>query len=315
MEVPWVIDEQTSIKHVLLNSYIRPWMAIFFSTQAKYNLTETLFYFDGFAGPGTYYTNETKTDTCDGSPVIVARAANDYIQANPRRRVVIFCIDRDKQCVDLLEQKLGGLNIHKQLWRVFHAEFDRTINEILDQVDSQKLCGYPMFFFIDPLGYSGYPLHTVKRILHYPRAEVFINFMVYDIVRFAFEEQFRPKLTALFGSTDFLCYKDAPTAEQRQAFLLNTYCEALRTNAGASYVMPFRLNAPGLSNRPRYYLLHASNKLKALKVMKDAMWKHSESELRFEAIGIYKSTYPFRRSRPSQPSRENRSSLSPKTIA
>ncbi len=35
MEIPWVIDEHTIIKHELLKKYIDRWMAIFFAVQKK----------------------------------------------------------------------------------------------------------------------------------------------------------------------------------------------------------------------------------------------------------------------------------------
>jgi hypothetical protein len=160
------------------------------------------------------------------------------------------------------------------------------VNSILDEMEAAVLSSFPMFFFIDPFGYSGYPLTTLRRIMGYPRAEILINFMIYDLVRFASEEKFQDKVTALYGSKDYLCFQDAPTAEQRQAFLLNLYCETLRAKAGARYVMPFRINTPGLATRPRYYLIHASQEIKALRVMKDGMWKRSDAEYRFEAVGI-----------------------------
>ena len=286
MDIPWVIEESTRIKHALLEGYIRPWMAILFSTQAKYSIPETLFYFDGFAGPGVYYADDNRVTTCDGSPLIVARAANDFIEQCPNRKVVIVCTDRDSQCVASLAALLGGLNSHRQDWRVQHAEFDEAVNSILDRIEAAKLTDFPMLFLIDPFGYAGYPLTTLTRIMRYPRAELLINFMVYDIVRFGCEECFQDKITALYGSTDYLCFRDASTPEQRQAFLLNMYCETLKAKAGARFVMPFRINTPGQSTRPRYYLIHASQNIKALRVMKDEMWKQSDAAYRFEAVGV-----------------------------
>jgi three-Cys-motif partner protein len=245
-----------------------------------------VFYFDGFAGPGVYYADGTRTTTCDGSPIIVAKAANEYIEKKPSRRVAIFCIDSHQECTAVLSGRLSELNRFGQLWKVFHAQFDQTVNGILDEIEWQNLIGCPMFFFIDPFGYSGYSLSTIRRIMAYPRSEVLINFMVYDIIRFAAEPQFQPSLLALFGSEDYLCYKDAPTAEHRQAFLLNLYGEALKKTAKADFVMPFRINTPEMANRPRYYLIHASRNIKALRVMKDAMWRESESPYRFEAVGV-----------------------------
>jgi three-Cys-motif partner protein len=286
MEVPWVIDKHTLIKHALLNRYIRPWMAIFFSTQEKYNRPQTVFYFDGFAGPGVYYTDETRSGTCDGSPIIVAKAANEYVKKKPSRQVTIFCIDKDQECTAILSDRLKELNKFNQLWKVFPEPFDQTVNGILDEIEKLNVTDNPMFFFIDPFGYSGYPLSTISRIMAYPRSEALINFMVYDIIRFAAEPQLQPNLLDLFGSEDYLHYKDAVTAEQRQAFFLNLYCDVLKKTAKADFVMPFRINTPELTNRPRYYLIHASRNPKALRVMKDAMWRESESPYSFEAVGV-----------------------------
>jgi hypothetical protein len=50
--------------------------------------------------------------------------------------------------------------------------------------------------------------------------------------------------------------------------------------------MPFRVNTLGQKTRPRYYLIHVSKNLKALKVMKDTMGRISDVSYRFEAVGV-----------------------------
>ena len=103
---------------------------------------------------------------------------------------MMFCIDNDKACVDMLGQELSKLNVHHQRWEVHHSEFDEKIHEILDEIEYGRLYDQPMFFFIDPFGYIGYPMNTLKRVLKYPRVELFINFMIYDIIRFCEQGQF-----------------------------------------------------------------------------------------------------------------------------
>ena len=65
-DIPWVIEEQTRLKHKLLKSYIGKWMGILSNAQVKYNNPELLIFIDGFSGPGIYYDDETKTSVCDG---------------------------------------------------------------------------------------------------------------------------------------------------------------------------------------------------------------------------------------------------------
>jgi len=98
VEIPWVIDEHTRIKHALLTKYIDPWMAIFFIVQSKLGKEQKVVYFDGFCGPGTYYTDESKMDECCGSPLLVAEVANKYLDEDPKRSVIMHCVDRNAQC-------------------------------------------------------------------------------------------------------------------------------------------------------------------------------------------------------------------------
>jgi len=143
-----------------------------------------------------------------------------------------------------------------------------------------------MFIFIDPLGYSGYPIRILKKLLSYIRAELFINYMIYDVIRFCEQEQFEQRLVEQFGNEDFKKVNEVSNPEIKQSFLLNLYCKSLGEIAFSDYTMPFRVNTPNQSTRPRYYLIHASKNLKALKVMKDRMSKVSHLDYRFEAIGI-----------------------------
>jgi three-Cys-motif partner protein len=204
----------------------------------------------------------------------------------PARKVTMFCIDNDKSCVDMLGQELSKLNAYHQRWEVHQSEFDEKIHEILDEIEKGRMHNQPMFFFIDPFGYTGYPMNTLKRVLKYPRVELFINFMIYDIIRFCEQGQFESKLIDQFGNDEFKKIKTIKTPEEKQAYIMNLYCENLKKMAGADYVMPFRVNTLGQKTRPRYYLIHVSRNLKALKVMKDTMGRISDVPYRFEAIGV-----------------------------
>ncbi len=130
MEIPWVIEEPTKIKHELLRQYISAWMKILFSTNKKYSRPQLVTYFDGFCGPGEYYSDITKTSKCAGSPVLVANIANDFILADKQRKVVIFCIDKNKKCVESLQNILSGINTHNQYWQVYQGDFEQHINTI-----------------------------------------------------------------------------------------------------------------------------------------------------------------------------------------
>jgi three-Cys-motif partner protein len=285
-EIPWVIDEHTKVKHELLRKYIATWMAILFNQQERMGIPPQLLYFDGFSGPGIYYAEPTKTSTCLGSPLIVGEIANKFLDEKGKREFSIICIDKEQKCVDILNEGLRAVDKHDQKWMSECGEFDSSINQLLDDLKKHGDALRPAFFLIDPFGYSGFHMNTLKRILENERSELFINFMIYDIIRFIGEENFQQRMKQLFGCNDYNDVSGMRSSEEKQQFLVNLYCKQLHEYAGAKYVMPFRINTPGKGTRPRYYLIHASNHIKALKAMKDNMAKVSDAPYRFEAIGI-----------------------------
>ena len=283
--IPWVIEEQTKVKHRLLEEYIDVWMAVMFSQQDKIGVKQRLVYVDGFGGPGIYWADELKKATVPGSPVIVAEQANKFLDKNPTREVVIFGIDNDQRCVKTLQTELNNRNKHKQHWKALHTTFEEAVNILFDYLVKDGKHIAPMFFFIDPFGYSGFKMETLKRILKHPRTELFVNLMTYDISRFLTADHASESLEQLFGTRSFAGASNL-TGDERVARVVDLYCRQLQHVAGAEFVQRFRINTPGQGTRPKYFLIHGSKHLKALKVMKDAMKKHSTQSFRFEAIGL-----------------------------
>jgi three-Cys-motif partner protein len=285
--IPWVIQEQTKIKHILLKKYIDPWMKILLQSQHNFNKSEMLIYFDGFSGPGLYWKDERKIIKCLGSPLIVANIAKKYLAGNSNRKIMIFCVDRDLDSVKILDFYLNRFNYkYHQNWKVIHNEFDTTVNSLLDKFEKSNFSNPPIFFFIDPFGYSGFPMATLKRILQYPQVELFINFMISDINRRIPDKQFEKNFLELFGTDEFKAASSLIKPEDRISFLKNLYCRQLTCAAGAKFVMPFRINTPEQSGRAKYFLIHVSNNYTAFKLMKDIMAKHSHQQFNFEAIGV-----------------------------
>lgn len=285
-EIPWVIPEPTKIKHEILLGYIGKWMGILLNTQKKYGHPEAMLYFDGFSGPGVYWSDEQKITQVPGSPILVAQLANSYLDGKPEREILILGIDKRQDCVDMLNEKFLEINSHKQHWEAHLGEFEDAINSLFDTIEEDLTYIPPMFIFIDPFGYSGFSMKTLERLLSYERVELLITFMIYDIARFYMTEEHEDRMLALYGNFDFRGALTVTSPEKKQLFLKNLYCQKLKQVAGAEFVMPFRVNTPGQGRRPRYYLIHASKHFVALKNMKDTMFTVSKSSYRFEAVGL-----------------------------
>jgi hypothetical protein len=156
---------------------------------------------------------------------------------------------------------------------------------MLDYLEASAQRIAPAFFFIDPFGYSGFPMRTLGRILKHPRTELFINFDVYDIIRFLEAGHAKQSLTGLFGTEQYheIAYL---SGDNKASFLMDLYCRQLKALGNELYIQPFRVNTPGQGVRPRYFLIHVSQNIKALREMKNAMRKSSTQPFRFEAIGL-----------------------------
>jgi len=280
--IPWVIEQQTAVKHALLRSYIATWMKVLWQQQERMGKPPHLIYVDGFSGPGEYWATDEKSAKVEGSPVIVGRIANDLIQG--QRKLDIIAFDSDRRAVDYLDPLLKGINSKQQAWEVHHRDFSTGAKDLLDKLAAKLGRDYPTFFFIDPFGYSGFPMALLADILKRERTEVFITFMTYDIVRFIDEQE--SKMIELFGTTDFKKHVDCKTPEERVNFVTTLYRRQLLATANAEHVIGFRVNTPGQEGRARYFLIHASRHIKALKEMKNAMDHASDQEFKFEAIGV-----------------------------
>src|SRR5258708_40090913 len=115
-------------------------------------------------------------------------------------------------------------------------------------------------------------------MLNHERTEVFITLMTSDIVRFMVKPDAEKKMVELFGTEDYKGHRRCNTPEERVNFITTLYRRQLLGMAKAKNAIGFRINTPGQEGRARYFLFHASNHIKALKEMKNAMDRTSDRE-------------------------------------
>lgn len=255
----WEYKEHTEVKHKILEKYLSTWITIL----GKWN--ERICYFDCFAGRGEY------DDGTFGSPVraikIAHRKAKDYGE------MTLTFIEKDtenynnlKHVLEVTRQK--NENPDKITFYMINSDFSTAATQIFHYIDSKSEIIAPSLFFVDPFGYSGVPLDIIKKILSYPKTEVFFTFMVSSITRFITHKPISKTLTALFGTDAWEGIIEKPNKE---ITLVELYRKQLHEKAGAKYSLHFRISE---SHRLRtlYYLIHVTNNLKGHYVMKDIMY-------------------------------------------
>jgi three-Cys-motif partner protein len=255
----WDLLPHTRAKHEILRRYLQAWTAIL--TLAGFR---EVVYIDGFAGPGRYSHGE------DGSPVIALRAALDH-KIPPTSRLLFLLIEQDPDRAAVLGEVVGAIERPKNVRvKVAEGSFEEETGRLLNFYAAKRRSLPPTFAFVDPFGWKGTPFRLLAEILKHPSCEVLVNFMYEEVNRFLSHEAQPANFDDFFGTPDWRgCLSGS--ASGRNRCLHDLYVQQLRTVGGAKYVRSFEMkNESGVTD---YYLFHATNSLRGLQKMKEAMWK------------------------------------------
>jgi len=263
-DIPWLIEPHTEAKHEILKKYLQVWMAILSRFNSK------IIYLDGFAGPGEYLYKEK--GKVDGSPIIAIESFLKHKLKDKIKNILFIFIEHEDKIFNYLQNKLEpykkqGLNI-----QLIRGEFDKIINEKLDNLENEGNHVAPMFCFIDPFGIKGVSLDTIKRIMDNKSYEVFINFMYEELNRFITLPQNEIHITALFGENqEWKKIKNIEKSADRYIYLTNLYQKMLKERCSIKYISTFKMI--NKYNKEDYVLFFCTNNELGLKKMKESMWK------------------------------------------
>jgi len=144
----------------------------------------------------------------------------------------------------------------------------------------------PSFFLVDPYGHP-LSIPMMNDILALPRSELLINLMWYRINMDMTNDAVAHHVTEMFGDED---WKRQPFMHQHGRRRENGFLAYFCGRLSAQYVRPFRIRYDAhedrmAGRRTKYYLIHASNSLKAVLLMKDVMWPLGDEEGTFDFSG------------------------------
>lgn len=261
-ETLWELEPHTGAKHTILRRYLGAWFGIMGRTNPR------IIYLDGFCGPGRYKGGE------DGSPVLAIKLAKGHHQKNNLHEVTFVFVEERKDRVDHLRNELSSLPVPSTFHiSVNQNQFDNTLSEILDYLDTKGAKIAPTFAFIDPFGFKGAPFKLVQRLLNNPKTEVFVNIMANSINRFLDhpDPQIKNHIVDLFGTPHVLQILNVGYHGISQ--LRELYQAQLEKCA--KYVRYFEMRDE--DNRIIYYLFFATNNRLGHIKMKEAFWKVDSS--------------------------------------
>lgn len=262
------------IKHIILQKYLPPWAIILGSRHRQ------LAYFDCFAGPGEY---ELEGKPVAGSPVIAVKGAIEFLQGRGGQSLLMYLIEDNPKQVERLGASLKHLQPYPKNLRinVCCADSRSYIPNLLESLGTLA----PSFFLIDPYGHP-LPVPIINEILRRERTEALINLMWFQINRDLSNPLMQSHLDELFGDDN---WRKQPFIgmhgmEREKAFL-----EYFKSRLGCKFVLPFKVRYDVEDTRggfrTKYYLLHVSNHVKAVLLMKEVMWPLGDEEGTFDYSG------------------------------
>ena len=269
----WMIKPHTRAKHVLLRRYLGAWFPIL--TSGGYN--RRIIYIDGFAGPGIYSDGEL------GSPLIALDTLVNHsvFHKLSETEFIFVFVEAERKYFENLENEIskfwnrieGGRPSNIRL-ELFNSKFKDVADEIIDTTYGQGKQLAPTFAFVDPFGWSGVPLTTIRDLLSSDKCEVLFSFMYDSITRFITTDD--PNLIYIFNElfgTDENEYNQVKYlfGEERKVFLHDLYKNQLERIAGFEFVRSFDF-VDSVRGKTVYFLMFGTRHRKGLEVMKEAMW-------------------------------------------
>ncbi|MFE1166349.1 three-Cys-motif partner protein TcmP [Nocardiopsis sp. NPDC058789] len=258
----WPLDPHTQAKHLIISEYLKAWYPICAGGQFK-----EFTYAEGFAGPGVYVGEEP------GSPVValdVFLRRRELLRPGQHLNVLLIeergdRLEELRRQVDRKFDEYGGRP--SQLTVTFRkGECTTALLPTLQKLTPRRS---PFFAVLD--GWGGpdaIPLDIARSAANRPGGEVLVTFQPQHLVRFATTENGAQAGDRCFGSDDWRAVVDQPK-KMKKKFLVDCYRNSL-FKAGFRYAASFEMRD---EKKNELHLVFASNHLKGLTKMKEAMWK------------------------------------------
>ena len=253
----WALEAHSRGKHHILQRYIRAWLPIMSTSNARIVIV------DGFAGPGRYLGGE------EGSPLILLNAyLNHQYRPKMTAEVVYLFIEEREDRVDHLRSEIANIALPDNVKvHLRHGRYEDIFGSQLQEIRSEGKQLAPTFAFIDPFGYSDASMDLTGQFLEFHGCEVLVYMPLPFVARFVTRVGQEHAMTSLFGTDKWKEAADL-TGDRRRIFLHDLFREQLRSR-GSKFVRSFEIQSDASHG---YDLFFGTNHELGLSRMKEAMW-------------------------------------------
>lgn len=233
-------------------------------------------YIDGFAGRGHYDTPEGPVP---GSPLL----ALSLMSKNEQYKTKVACFFNEENefyysCLNAeveARQTSEPMSITPVVKNLKFSEFMKYMSNRLKETRTGQA---PVFLFVDPCGLSDVRMSDLVDVLRRPGCELFL-FFNYDglkrIIGLAQTISSSPTLLSLFGSepsvSSLVNKISGLKPHQKEQAIVAHFIEALKTESGAQYVLPFSIEHED-KRMTSHYLIHATKNAIGFRIMKTVMY-------------------------------------------
>jgi three-Cys-motif partner protein len=253
------------VKHDLIRSYLNGWFPKMILGPSG---CSRLLYIDTHAGRGKHLNGRF------GSPLVALTTLLDHESRDKllhKAEVRFSFIERDAANVAALNQELAAYPLPPKIFaRAEHGDSFQIIEEEITTFEKDGAQLAPGFFFVDPYGFK-LPGHLLRKLLSYPKVELFVNVIWRELdmaIQQAQADASSPLAATLDSVFDGGGWKkiDAAEADARADQCANLF----RNLTGVKWGSHIRMLDNG---RIRYFLLHLTKSDAGRDLMKVCIWK------------------------------------------
>ena len=268
--------EQSFVKHTVLEEYL-----LEFALKVG-DYCPSITYVDGFSGPW-----KAQSEKLEDTSFYIALAKLRQARATLKKRAKqlklrCFFIEADPTAYGRLKA-FADLPENNDVEIVTsNSEFEHAISYVLKFVRDGGQT-FP-FFFIDPTGWTGFAMKTIRPILQLSPSEVLVNFMTGHIRRFieAPEQIRQDEFRDLFGSDEFRELPPDLFGQEREDRIVQTYMKSLGQTGTFKYVCAAIVLNPK-KDATHFHLIYATRHWKGVEVFKKTERKAMEVQEKLHA--------------------------------
>jgi three-Cys-motif partner protein len=266
---PYSGREQTKAKHFLLKRYLQ---ALAYKVLTFSDIT----YVDGFSGPWATKSKDF-TDTSFMIAIRVLQEAQQRIfqSTGTPRRIRCFFSEINANAFAELRDAVAAFHKPQDSFEIktYHGKFEDAVDEIEQFIGKS----FPLIF-IDPTGWTGYPLNKIRPLFMRPKCEVLVNFMYEFVNRFSYsdDEDTIASLAPILGGPDWRSRLD-PTLP-RGPGVEKLFRETLKSVGSFDFVISTKIDK-ATADRPHFFITYGTKSPDGLKTFRkteyDALREHA----------------------------------------